>query len=155
MDADDWKSIKSSLLHDLEGYRKLSPTGMINDIKCGGDMLRASLCISDMAFIVLEYQPSTSSMYIKNLYVKPSERRKGLGSILLKFAESYTISSFSTCTQIELFTVDSHNAESFYKKHGYDYRGEYRGTHGIGTYQAYWVKELNGGSNHGKTNSND
>ena len=58
---------------------------------------------------------------VRELYVAPPFRRRGLGTALLQFAENTLVKSGAT----EVYTLPVEECESFFIKHGYVDSGEY------------------------------
>lgn len=93
-----------------------------NYIDCG-DMFWIAVDENDRVIGCVGYSKiaDTTEAFLHRLYVKPSEKRKGIGTALLKTAESYMRDKGVTISKVHLGSPKEQWFESysFYPKHGY------------------------------------
>lgn len=89
-----------------------------------GDMFWIALDENDRVIGSVGYLriAGTTEAFLHRLYVKPSEKRKGIGTALLKTAESKMRENGITVSKVHLGAPKEQWFESylFYPKHGYD-----------------------------------
>ena len=88
-----------------------------------GDMFWIAVDENDRVIGCVGYSKiaGTTEAFLHRLYVKPSEKRKGIGTALLKTAESYMRDKGVTISKVHLGSPKEQWFESysFYPKHGY------------------------------------
>ena len=107
--------------------RKPTINGDLLDIKANymdrGDMFWITVDESDRVIGCVGYSkiPDTTEAFIHRLYVKPSEKRRGIGTALLAVAESAMRDNGVTVSKVHLGAPKEQWFESysFYPKHGY------------------------------------
>ena len=104
-------SINEDLLHIRERYFDK------------GDFFWVALNENDRVVGSVGYSriPGTAEAFLHRLYVKPSQKRQGIGSALLETAENALRSAGVTVSHVHLGSPRSQWFESyaFYPKHGY------------------------------------
>ena len=88
-----------------------------------GDMFWIAVDENDRVIGCVGYSKiaGTTEAFLHRLYVKPSEKRKGIGTALLNTAESYMREKGVTISKVHLGSPKKQWFESysFYPKHGY------------------------------------
>ena len=88
-----------------------------------GDMFWLAVDENDRVIGCVGYSkiPGTAEAFLHRLYVKPSEKRKGIGTALLKTAEASMRDNGITTAKVHLGSPKEQWFESyaFYPKHGY------------------------------------
>ena len=88
-----------------------------------GDMFWIAVDENDRVIGCVGYSKiaGTTEAFLHRLYVKPSEKRKGIGTALLKTAESYMRDKGVTISKVHLGSPKEQWFESysFYPKYGY------------------------------------
>lgn len=107
--------------------RKPTINGDLLDIKANymdrGDMFWIAIDENDRVIGCIGYSKiaDTTEAFLHRLYVKPSEKHKGIGTALLKTAESSMRNSSITVSKVHLGSSKEQWFESysFYPKNGY------------------------------------
>jgi ribosomal-protein-alanine N-acetyltransferase len=84
-------------------------------------------------YIVTRSEAQSSVLIVASIAIHPSQRRRGMGSVLMKDIMSNTISRFPNATSIELeVATDNAAARNLYAKFGFEKRGFIRNYYGVG-----------------------
>lgn len=86
-----------------------------------GDMFWIALDETGQLIATLGYSsiPGTTEVWLHRFYVKHDQKRQGIGSAVLAFAEAYLKSHGKTCIRVHL-GADYFESHHFYPKHGYE-----------------------------------